>query len=76
MKTMTITGIVLIIVGTASLIYGGFSYKKKEPVFQLGDVKVTAERTKRVPISPLFGAIAIGSGLVLLLIGKKSSRQG
>lgn len=71
MKTYTLTGIILIVIGIAALTYQGITYTTREKVIDLGPLQVTAEKTKTIPLQPIVGGIALVSGIVLLVMGKK-----
>ncbi len=71
MKTNTLLGIILIVVGIAAFAYQGITYTSREKVVDLGPVEVTAERTKTLPLSPIVGALALAGGVVLLVMGGK-----
>lgn len=64
---MKILGAILIVLGIAGLVYGGFSYTKREKVVDAGPIQVTADEKKHVPISPILGIVALGAGLILVL---------
>lgn len=69
MKPIVLLGIILLVVGGLALAYQGFTYTTREKVIDLGPVHVTAEREKTISLPPLIGALALGSGLVLLVVG-------
>ena len=69
MKPVMLVGIILLVVGILALAYQGFTYTTREKVIDLGPVQVTAEKQKTIPLQPVLGALALGSGLVLLLVG-------
>jgi hypothetical protein len=73
MKPIMLVGVVLIVGGLMALVYQGITYTTREEVVQVGPVQVTAEKEKSIPFPPLIGALAVGSGLVLVLIGAKWS---
>lgn len=66
-------GIVLIAIGIAAFGYQGFSYKTREKIVDIGSLHVTAEKTNRVPLPPIVGAVALAGGIALLVVG---SRKG
>lgn len=68
---MKIAGIVLIVVGLVALAYGGFSYTKREKVLDLGPLQASTETRKTVPVSPIFGGVAVAAGVVLLIAGSR-----
>jgi uncharacterized membrane protein YidH (DUF202 family) len=73
MKTTTVLAIILIAVGLLALAYQGFTYTTREKVVDLGPVDVTTEKTKTLPLPPILGVIAVVSGLVLLVVGRKKA---
>jgi hypothetical protein len=71
MKTYTLLGIILIVVGVVAFAYQGITYTTREKVVDLGPVQMTAERTRTLPLPPIVGAIALVGGIVLLVAGNK-----
>lgn len=71
MKTYTLIGIILIVIGIVTFAYQGVTYTTREKVVDIGPIRMTAEKTKTVPLSPVLGGIALVGGIVLLVIGNK-----
>ena len=71
MKTYTLTGIILIVIGIVALAYQGITYTTREKVVDIGPIQVTADKTKTLPLPPLVGAVALVGGIVLLVMGSK-----
>jgi hypothetical protein len=71
MKTYTLTGIILIVIGIVAFAYQGITYTTREKVVDLGPIQVTADKTKTLPLPPLVGAVALVGGIVLLVMGSK-----
>ena len=71
MKTYTLTGIILIVIGIVALAYQGITYTTREKVVDIGPIQMTAEKTKTLPLPPLVGGVALVGGIVLLLMGNK-----
>ena len=71
MKTYTLLGVILIVVGIVAFAYQGITYTTREKVFDLGPMHMTAERTRTLPLPPIVGAIALVGGIVLLVTGRK-----
>ncbi len=69
MKPFVLLGIILLVVGALVFAYQGVTYTTREKVIDVGPLHVTAEREKTIPLPPLIGALALGSGLVLLVLG-------
>jgi hypothetical protein len=71
MRTYTLLGIILIVVGIMAFVYQGITYTTREKVVDLGPMHMTAERTRTLPLPPIVGAIALVGGIVLLVTGGK-----
>jgi hypothetical protein len=72
MKTTTIVGLVLIVLGLAALAYQGISYTTRETVVDIGPLHATADRTRTLPLPPVVGGIAVIGGIVLLVAGART----
>jgi uncharacterized membrane protein len=73
MKTYTVIGIILIMIGIAALAYQGITYTTREKVVDIGPIQMTADKTKTIPLPPILGGIALVGGIVLLVAaGRKS----
>jgi hypothetical protein len=73
MRTYTLIGIILIVLGIAAFAYQGITYTTRENVVDIGPVHVTAEKTRTFPLPPIMGALALVGGIVLLVVGRKKS---
>ena len=71
MRIVTIIGILLIILGTAGLIWGGFEFPRTEEVAEVGPVEVQAETTEDITIPGWLAGVALGSGVVLVIVGAR-----
>jgi Short repeat of unknown function (DUF308) len=72
-RTYTLIGIILIVIGIAAFAYQGITYTTREKVVDLGPVHMTADKTRTLPLTPIVGAIALVGGIVLLVTGSKKS---
>lgn len=73
MKTNSLIGIILIVIGIIAFAYQGITYTTREKVVDLGPIQVTADKTKTLPLPPILGGIALVGGIVLLVMGNKKS---
>ena len=64
-------GMVLIALGLAGLVWGGFTYTTREKVVDLGPIDISRDKTHSVPLPPIFGAVALIGGIVLLVTDKQ-----
>ena len=71
MKTYTLTGIILIVIGIVAFAYQGITYTTREKVVDIGPIHMTAEKTRTLPLPPIVGGIALVGGIVLLIMGNK-----
>lgn len=72
MKTNTVFAIILIALGIVTFAYQGITYTTKEKVVDLGNLQMTTEKTKTLPLPPIVGALALVGGIALLVIGRKN----
>ena len=71
MKTLTLIGIVLIVIGIIAFAYQGITYTTREKIVDIGPIHMTAEKTKTFPLPPVVGGLALLGGIVLLVMGNK-----
>jgi len=68
---MKIAGIILIVLGLGSLVWGGIPYNKTENVAQIGDLKMQVTEKKEFGVPPLVAGIAILAGAALVFAGSR-----
>ena len=71
---MKIAGIVLIILGIAALIYGGFTYSSQKDVVNFGGMQISTTENHTIPVSPILGIVAIAGGAGLIYFDVKKRR--
>jgi hypothetical protein len=71
MKPALIIGIILIALSIVSFGYQGITYTSREKVVDIGPLQATAEKEKTIPLPPIFGAIALIGGIVLVIVGSR-----
>ena len=64
MRAATIIGIILILAGAWVTLNGG-SFTTREEVVGIGDVSITADRERPIPMWAGIGAIVVGGVLVM-----------
>ncbi len=72
MKPIAIVGILFIVLGIVALAYQGITYTTKRNVVDLGPLKVEAKEEKTIPLPPVLGVVAIGAGVILVVVGSRS----
>jgi hypothetical protein len=75
MKTLILTGIVLIFLGIAGFIYKGITYTEKDQIADLGPIEIEAEDEKTIPIPELLSGIAVVGGIVLVAVGSSKRKK-
>jgi uncharacterized membrane protein len=73
MKTASIVGIVLIVLGVIALAYQGITYTTQKKVLDIGPIQATKEEHKTIPLPPIVGGMALVGGVVLLIAGSKDA---
>jgi uncharacterized membrane protein len=68
MRPLTLVGILLVI-GGAFILFRGMSYKSRDEVLRVGDLKASVEQKHAVPTWA--GGLAIVAGVVLIGAGMK-----
>ena len=68
MRPQALIGIILIVIG-AIVVFRGMSYKSRDEVLKVGDLKASVEEKHAVPTWA--GGVAIVAGIVLLAGGMK-----
>jgi len=71
MKSITLLGIVLAVLGLLALVYQGFSYTRQEKVLDVGPIHATRDDTERIPLPPIVGGLALAGGVALLIVGAR-----
>jgi len=68
---MRILGVLLIVCGLVSLIYGGITYTKREKVLDVGPISATVNEKERVPLPPVAGGLALAAGVILVFASRR-----
>jgi hypothetical protein len=61
-------GILLIVIGLISLIWGGISWTREKTVIDLGPIEATRQERETVPLPPIVGGLLLAGGVVLLAV--------
>jgi hypothetical protein len=71
MKSATLAGIPLIVIGVIALGYQGFTYTTQKKVLDLGPIQATKEEHHTIPLPPIVGVIALVGGAAVLVMGQR-----
>lgn len=68
MRPLSLVGILLLVLG-AFIVFRGMTYKSRDEVLRVGDLKASVEEKRAVPT--WVGGVAIVAGIALLAAGMK-----
>ena len=71
MRSGTLIGLALVVLGILALVYQGIGYTKHEKVVDIGPIHATADKHKTIPLPPILGAIALIGGIVIIARDRK-----
>ena len=73
MKTTTILGIALILLGFVAFAYQGITYTTQKNVIDIGPLQATVDKKETIPLPPLVGGLALVDGIALLIVGVRKA---
>ncbi len=71
MKTATLLGLALIILGVLALAYQGIHYTTHKKVLDVGPIQATEAEHHMIPLPPIIGGLALIGGIALVVAGSK-----
>jgi uncharacterized membrane protein len=72
MKSATLAGIVLIVLGILSFAYQGISVTTQKKVVDVGPIHATKDEKHTLPLPPVLGGLLLIGGVALLFAGQRS----
>jgi len=72
-KSITLVGIALILLGIVAFAYQGISYTSREKVIDIGPLQASVDTKKTIPLPPILGGLVLAGGIVLVVVGAKKS---
>jgi hypothetical protein len=72
-KSITLVGIALIVIGIVAFAYQGISYTSREKVIDIGPLQASVDTKKTIPLPPILGGLLLAGGIVLVVVGAKKS---
>jgi uncharacterized membrane protein len=73
MKTASLLGFVLIILGVLALAYQGVHYTTHKRILDVGPIQATKEEHNTIPLPPIVGGLALIGGVILIATGRKEA---
>ena len=71
MRGLFALGIVLLLVGLASLAWPAIPYTERKKAVDIGPIEVETQTQKHVFLPPVLGVAAVASGVVLIALGRR-----
>jgi hypothetical protein len=62
-----ITGLVLVIIGLVSLLWGGISWTREKTIVDIGPIEARSQERETIPLPPILGGVALAAGVILLV---------
>src|ERR1700737_3185377 len=72
MKSATIVGILLILLGIVGFLVGGITFTQHKQDVNVGPLQIGHDQKSTLPISPILSTIALIGGVGLVAVGAKS----
>ena len=72
MKTATIVGLLLIVLGVIGFAVGGVSFTHEKQDAKIGPLEINHEQTNTIPIPPILSALSLVGGIGLVVVGARS----
>jgi uncharacterized membrane protein len=73
MRSLTIVGAILVILGIAGLAFNQFSYSENKPILDAGPIHVAAEKEHHVAIPTIAAVAALVAGLGLIVVSRRAA---
>jgi hypothetical protein len=67
------SGLTLLIIGLAFVLFTGFNLVTREKVVDIGSLEITTKRNHSMSWSPLAGAVIVCVGAGLYMVGRKNT---
>ena len=71
MKSLSLLGFLLVVLGALALAYQGITYTHREKVFDVGPIHATKDTQEQIPFPPILGGLALVGGVALLVVGAR-----
>jgi hypothetical protein len=70
---MTVIGLLLVVLGIIALAVPSITYFTTERVADVGFLRIEVSRPHTIVFNPIVGVVALATGAVLILIGRRSA---
>jgi hypothetical protein len=73
MRPLVLIGLILVVLGIVALAIPSFTFFTTERVADAGFLKIDMSRPHTIVINPIVGGIALAAGIVLVIVGRRST---
>ena len=73
MKPLVLLGIVLIVLGSVTLVYEGITYTRSRTVVDIGPFEAKLEEKRTIPVPPVLALAALVGGAALIMAGSRTA---
>jgi len=67
-----VVGLVLVIIGLVSLLWGGISWTREKTIVDIGPIQARSQERETIPLPPIVGGLALVAGTILLVVRERS----
>jgi hypothetical protein len=67
-----VVGLVLVIIGLVSLLWGGISWTREKTIVDIGPIQARSQERETIPLPPIVGGLALVAGAILLVVRERS----
>ena len=72
MTPRRIVGLILVIIGLVSLLWGGISWTREKTIVDIGPIQARSQERETIPLPPIVGGLALVAGAILLVVRDRS----
>lgn len=72
MTPRRIVGLVLVIIGLVSLLWGGISWTREKTIVDIGPIQARSQERETIPLPPILGGVALAAGALLLFVPSRA----
>jgi hypothetical protein len=73
MRPLVLIGLILVVLGIVALAIPSFTFFTTQRVADAGFFKIDVSRPHTIVINPIVGGIALATGIVLVILGRRSA---
>jgi hypothetical protein len=71
MKSLSLAGVLLLIIGALAIAYQSITYTHREKFLDVGPIHATRDVQTHIPLPPILGGLAFLGGIGLIVAGTR-----